>query len=195
MTLGLFGGTFDPIHNGHLKVANIVMSIFNLDQIMFVPAGMPYLKNDIDVSPSQHRYKMVELAIHSNKKFKVSDMEINRSGPSYTIDTVQNIERQGVKPVVIFGLDVINKMDRWHNSTKVLKECEIIVVSRPNESALILNDVIKTDENWLNIKHVEIDTPNISSTDIRNRIKQGKSIDCLVPQSIKSYIIKNQLYK
>ena len=194
MNIGLFGGTFDPIHYGHISTALSVRGMLSLDQVCLVPAGEPYLKTPQELSPKKMRLAMVELAVADHERLVVSDLEIRRKGPSYTLDTVRWFQKKGHDVVVILGIDSVLSMPKWRNAEALLRECRIAAVTRqgwdqggifgllPEEAAKVI-DVLA------------LETPDISSTKIRSFVKKGMAIDHLVPDSVACYIRKNGLYE
>lgn len=195
--VGIMGGTFDPIHLGHLVVANEVLDIYKLDEIIFVPSGNPPHKTGR--TSSWHRYLMTNLATMSNSKFTVSDIEIKKVGKSYSLDTMQELHNiyKNTEFYFITGYDAVIDLPNWHEPTKLLQLCKFIAVSRPG---IIKEDVdVKIEEIKKNlngdIELMQVPMLQISSTDIRNRFKNGNSSKYLLPESVEQYIIKNNLYR
>jgi len=195
--VGIMGGTFDPIHSGHLVIANEVLNIYNLDEIIFIPAGNPPHKKEIGASPLD-RYIMAAMATLSNDKFNVSDIEIKNPQKSYTLNTITELTKIYINTEFYFitGADSIIGLPNWHESKKLLKLCKFIAVSRPGISKEIVQaNIEKIRENFNgNIELLQAPMLQISSTDIRNRIKNGKSAKYLLPEPVEQYIIKNSLY-
>lgn len=196
--VGIMGGTFDPIHLGHLVVANEVLNIYNLDKIIFVPAGNPPHKIGMRAS-SWDRYFMTNLATMSNNKFTVSDLEVKSSDKSYTLNTLKefHILYPETEFYFITGTDAVIDIPNWHEPRELLKLCKFIAVSRPGISKE--NAEFKIDEirNSLNahIEILQVPMLQISSTDIRDRFKRGVSAKYLLPESVEQYILKNNLYR
>ncbi len=193
MRTGLFGGTFDPIHTGHLIVAETVRSDFKLDRILFIPAEKPPHKRDSYLSPSTVRLKMVELAISRHPNFEISDVEIQRGGTSYTVDTVRWFleSKEWRKDVLylIVGSDSLLEMETWRDSTIILEKIQTLVVERPGF------DWEKGDKRFLKkVTLVQIPLVDISSTEIRRRVREGKSIRYWVPEKVENYIQRKGLY-
>lgn len=189
--IGIMGGTFNPIHYGHLLAAEEARQEFNLEEIIFVPCARPPHKNQQDIAHPEDRYKMTCLAISSNKYFKASDIEIRREGMSYSQDTVIEFKKlyQEAKIFFITGADAIAEIDTWKNASELPKLCEFIAVNRPQHK-------LKIKEEYLKFTHIlEIPGVAISSTEIRQRIQQGKSIKYLVPEEVERYIYEHRLYK
>ncbi|MCI6870721.1 MAG: nicotinate-nucleotide adenylyltransferase [Selenomonadales bacterium] len=197
--VGILGGTFDPIHVGHLMTAEAVRDEYHLDKVIFIPAAVPPHKQNQDVTEAMHRYVMTVLATCSNPNFEVSDIEMNRPGPSYTIDTIRELlERFGEDTEFYFitGADAIQEIHTWDRIEELLEMCHFIGASRQG----CLPDVnqIKASFGELGKRKIHrLETPEleISSTDIRNRIKKGYSIKYIVPTAVEQYIYKQGLYR
>ena len=197
--VGILGGTFDPIHVGHLMTAEAVRDEYHLDKVIFIPAAVPPHKQNQDVTEAMHRYVMTVLATCSNPNFEVSDIEMNRTGPSYTIDTIRELlERFGEDTEFYFitGADAIQEIHTWDRIEELLEMCHFIGASRQG----CLPDVnqIKASFGELGKRKIHrLETPEleISSTDIRNRIKKGYSIKYIVPTAVEQYIYKQGLYR
>lgn len=195
----IMGGTFDPIHYGHLLAAERVREELNLDCIFFIPSGNPPHKDYDGMASSVHRYNMVECAVTSNPFFKILDIEINRDGYSYTIDTVnQLIELMGsrCKLYFIIGADNAGDILNWKNARELITKIEFIAVTRPGqwEEKLKYNVSVLRDEGC-SIEVLEMPLVPITSTEIRKRVKNNKSVRYLVPEEVGKYIYKNNLYK
>ena len=186
-TLAIMGGTFDPIHYGHLMAAEQVRHRFNCDKVLFIPAARSPHKTDSVISPAKHRLAMTRLAIASNSYFEVSTLEINRSGLSYTIDTIKAIKKIYCPKQLYFitGADAILGIAEWKNPEELLKLCYFVAVSRPGY-----------DIDNLQQKIISIDIPAlaISSTEIRRRVRAGEPVKYMLPESVEEYIKKQQLY-
>lgn len=195
--IGIMGGTFDPVHMGHLFVANEVLNIYGLDEIIFIPAGNPPHKRGT-AACSYDRYIMTQLATLSNDRFTVSDIEIKKEEKSYTLKTMLEFKQIYPKAEFYFitGTDAVIDLPSWHNPGELLKICRFIAVLRPGNS---LEDA-KTKIEEINRKyngHIELyQAPmlQISSTDIRSRFKNGMSARYLLPESVEQYILKHRLY-
>lgn len=190
MAIGIYGGTFDPIHHGHLITAQAVLEKRNLEKIVFIPAYISPLKTEMKNSSSEHRIKMVELAIEENKYFTVSKLELDRKNVSYTIDTLLELKISYTDIELIIGYDNLLVFHKWYKPEKILELCKLIVLHREV-------DKIPEKKNQFYDKAVILDTPTIeiSSTEIRNRVSNNLQIDYLVPLKVKEYIYKNGLYK
>ena len=195
--VGIFGGTFDPIHIGHLIVAETIMDEFNLDKVVFIPAAVPPHKLDKQISPAKHRYMMTMLAPCSNPRFQVSDMEMHRQGPSYSRDTLaQLIEEHGrdTEFYFIVGADSVENLHTWNRIDELLTMCHFIGASRPG----CMPDMEKIAQRFgpLAEKIHCLETPEleISSTEIRHRVGQKRTIRYIVPETVEQYIYKEKLY-
>ena len=195
--IGIMGGTFDPIHFGHLVIANEVLDKYNMEKIIFIPAGNPPHKKTPNASSSD-RYLMANLATISNDKFVVSNIEIMKEGKSYTMNTVKElINTYGdTEFYFITGADALIDLPNWHEPDKLLKLCKFIAVSRPGFNLLEIEKTIQTIKNQYDgqIELLQVPMLQISSTDIRERIKIGRSAKYLLPETVEQYIIKNNLY-
>lgn len=195
--VGIFGGTFDPIHMGHLIVAETIMDEFHLDKVVFIPAAVPPHKLDKQISPAKHRYMMTMLATCSNPRFQVSDMEMHRQGPSYSRDTLaQLLEEHGrdTKFYFIVGADSVENLHTWNRIDELLTMCHFIGASRPG----CMPDMEKIAQRFgpLAEKIHCLETPEleISSTEIRHRVGQKRTIRYIVPETVEQYIYKEKLY-
>jgi nicotinate-nucleotide adenylyltransferase len=194
--MGLMGGTFNPIHYGHLVAAETAREAFGLERVIFVPAGAPPHKPDPAVAPAEHRYLMTFLATASNTRFDTSRAELDRTGPSYTSDTLRHFRRThpDVRWFFITGADAVMDMPSWHAVADIFRQAEVIAVSRPGYS-LAMRDLRNALGDLAGqIHHLEVPALAISSSDVRVRLAQGLSIRYLVPESVEQYIYKNGLY-
>lgn len=190
---GIFGGTFNPIHTGHLIIAEELREKLNLERLVFVPARSPPHKEDPAMVSPHHRYQMISLAINSNSHFEASDVEMNRHGRSYTVDTLEtfrSIYPEETKLFFIMGLDQALEIPTWKDPDKLFSLAEIVVVSRPGYSVDGLREDIEKRVHWLKCRSIDI-----SSTEIREKVRRGESIRYLVPKSVEDYIYSNGLYR
>lgn len=199
--IGVMGGTFDPIHYGHLVTAEEALVQFRLDQVLFVPSGLPPHKERGQVSDPEGRYLMTFLATASNPRFAVSRLEIDRPGPSYTIDTIRELAAHypGVELFYITGADAILQILRgeWEQSAELLGMCQFIAATRPG-FALDLDTMRRTNctgRPLENVHVMSIPAMAISSTDIRARVRGGRPIKYLVPETVEAFIYKHGLYR
>ena len=188
LRIGILGGTFDPIHHGHLVAASEVASVFKLDEVIFVPTGQPWQKGG--VTEGEHRYLMSVIATASNPRFKVSRVDIDREGPTYTVDTLRDIKAAYPDAELFFitGADAVAQILAWKDVDKIWELANFIAVSRPGHK-LVIPDVPTGA-----IETLEIPALAISSTDIRRRLAETKPIWYLVPDGIVQYIAKHKLY-
>ena len=198
MRIGIMGGTFDPIHFGHLAMAEEAREIFSLDQILFIPSARPPHKVEKFITPEVHRLMMTFLATQSNEKFQVSPMEILRDGLSYTLDTMNQLEKKfGAETELFFiiGADSMADLPKWHKSKELVEKVHFIATTRPGVKVDL--DEVRNffGEDAKNIFQVAVPGMEISSTDIRERVKSGRSIKYLVPEVVEEYILKENLYK
>ena len=186
--IGVMGGTFDPIHNGHLVAASEVAAAFNLDEVIFVPTGSPYLKQE--ALPAEHRYLMTVIATASNPRFKVSRIDIDRGGDTYTVDTLTEMKAMHPDADLFFisGADAIAQILAWKEPERLWDLAHFVAVSRPGHNLTIP----KAPEG--SISSLEIPALAISSTDVRARARSGKPVWYLVPDGVVQYIAKNELY-
>lgn len=200
MNVGVLGGTFDPIHMGHLIIAEEVRARLGLGEVLFVPAGQPWLKlnNANSISSAEHRLEMVRLAIADEPAFRLSAMEIDRPGPSYTVDTIAELRSQigaDDKLFFILGWDNLNQLPRWHQPLRLVKLCRLVPVRRVDFASPDL-DSLEAAIPGLSQSLVMLDTPQIeiSSSEIRARVARGLSIHQLVPEPVERYVIEHGLY-
>ena len=188
--VGIFGGTFDPIHHGHLITAQSVREIRNLDKIIFIPSFISPHKSDvISVSP-EHRLKMLQLAVEGVDFFEVSDYEINREGISYTIDTLKEFKKKYDELEFIIGYDNIFKFHSWKEPDQIMSLTKVLVLERKSSKPHPFDDKYVEQAIFVETRGIEI-----SATDIRKRVKQGMPIHYLVPEKVKKYIYSFNLYK
>lgn len=199
-SIGIIGGTFNPIHNGHLKLAEVAREIFNLDKIVFIPTGTPPHKGLTELVEKEHRYNMVKLAIKGTKGFDISRIELNRSGYSYAIDTFNILKKKygkGTKLYYIMGLDSINEILSWKKPIELLKICNFIVATRPKSKIRTFKRLLKFPPIAKYSAHIHLIEMNmdISASDIRKKIKSDGVPSGILPKAVADYISKNKLYK
>lgn len=189
--LGVMGGTFDPIHHGHLVAASEVAARFELDEVVFVPTGTPSFKQDVAVSPAEHRYLMTVIATASNPSFTVSRVDIDRPGLTYTVDTLRDLarERPDADLYFITGADAIAQILSWKDSAELFELAQFVAVTRPGHQLTV--DGLPADR----VSQWEIPALAISSTDVRARAQAGKPVWYLVPDGVVQYIAKHGLYR
>lgn len=189
--VGIMGGTFDPIHNGHLVAASEVMDAFDLDQVVFVPAATQPFKEGRKVASAEHRYLMTVIATASNNRFTVSRVDIDRGGLTYTYDTLRELHREepDVDWFFITGADALASILRWKNADELFSLAHFVGVTRPGHDL----DVSGLPQDVISI--VEIPALSISSSDCRQRVQSGKPVWYLVPDGVVQYIDKHDLYR
>jgi len=203
--IALFGGTFNPIHNGHLLVAEEIRTKYNLDKVLFVPSYLPPHKEATDLADPAQRLIMTHLATVNNPCFEVSSVEMDRGGKSYSIDTVRHFRAMygdSVQIYFILGADTLMEFTTWKNSEELLRLCRFIAVNRPGyDIPKILNyrfisagGTPMSDDLFDNIITEDVARMDVSSTQIRQRVKEWKSIKYLVPDPVEQFIHNQQLY-
>ena len=196
MSIGVLGGTFDPIHMGHLVVAEEARIKLGFKQVLFVPAGQPWLKLDRDVTTASHRVEMVRRAIEDNPHFKLCTLEIERTGPSYTVDTLTMLREQlasGESLFFILGRDTLAGLPSWKEPKKLVQLCRLVVAPRLGSKNL---KHLETDIPGLLDNIIQLDMPviGISASGIRQRVSQGLSIRYWVPAEVVKYIAEQKIY-
>lgn len=198
MKIGIMGGTFDPIHFGHLATAEAVREIFTLDEIIFIPAARPPHKLGRNVTDEKHRLAMTILATRSNKFFRVSDMELKRTGLSYTLDTVNELHKifgDSAEIFFIIGADSLADLSKWYAAQELVEKCHFIATTR--QGVDIDFSAVESFFGAAAIEHIHrVTTPGleISSTDLREKVRLGRSIKYLVPEAVEEYILRKGLY-
>lgn len=191
------GGTFDPIHYGHLLMAEEARQAFALDRVVFVPNGRPAHKKVYAVSSPEDRYAMTLLATASNPYFRCSRMEVERPGTSYTIDTLRAIRATHPDLDALYfitGADAVLEILTWHEYDRLTEECRFIAVTRPGFVLERMRDVVSAE--FLNrVSFLPIPALEISSTDIRRRVREGRSVKYLTPEAVEDYVQQNGLYR
>ncbi len=187
--IGVMGGTFDPIHHGHLVAASEVAHSFDLDEVVFVPTGLPWQKDK--VTEGEHRYLMTVIATASNPQFTVSRVDIDRDGPTYTIDTLRDLKasRPDAELFFITGADAITQILGWRNHDELWSLAHFVAVSRPGH--VLSTEGLPSED----VSQLEVPALAISSTDCRARVREGKPVWYLVPDGVVQYIAKHHLYR
>ena len=198
LRVGVFGGTFDPVHVGHLIAAEEARVDLSLDQVLFIPAGQPWFKTGRPVTVADHRLAMVELAVAPNPSFRVSDTEIRRPGPTYTADTLEELRGElgpDVEMYVILGLDALAELGRWYRPDRVLEMATVIGMRRPGTHEFDPQS-LETISARAASGAVILDSPliEVSGAELRRRVSEGRSIKYLVPDSVEDYIREHALY-
>ena len=199
MKIGVFGGTFDPIHLGHLAIADEAMKLLGLNKVIFMPAGQPYFKDKRTISPAEDRVKMIKLAITDRPAYSISRLEIERPGPSYAVESVAKIKKE-LNPTdevfFIMGWDSVMSLHLWHEAEMLIHLCRIVAAPRPRYP----KPDLKSLERGLpgiagRVVLMERPLIDISATQIRERVRKHLSINGLVPSAIEGYIRENGLYR
>ena len=196
MRIGILGGTFDPIHFGHLVLAQEALEKLHLKKVIFIPCYLPPHKYRQNITEAKIRFKMVTLAIKSNSKFSASSLEIDRKGKSYSVETLCQLTNIFAKPTRLFfitGSDSIKELVRWKDISKVVKLAQFVIAQRPHYPVPPKGSPLfkKISEG---IQFITVTSLNISSSQIRRNVKEKKSIQYLVPEEVGRFIVKNKLY-
>jgi nicotinate-nucleotide adenylyltransferase len=218
LKVGVFGGTFNPIHYGHLRAAEEVREKLGFDRILFIPSGKPPLKTK-DIAAVAHRFEMARLAVLDNTFFEISDIETKRTGKSYTVKTIENLKKEcpSMEFYLILGIDAFLDTPNWRHPERLIELANFVIISRPGFRFADLRQSPYIQKiNSRNLKRIDdaeqdictlalesrreavligITPMQISATVIRNALKEGKSIKYLLPAEVRSYIINNKLYK
>ena len=190
--IGVMGGTFDPIHHGHLVAASEVAASFELDEVVFVPTGAPWQKVDRAVSPAEDRYLMTVIATASDPRFSVSRVDVDRDGPTYTLDTLRDLQAaypEAGELYFITGADALAQLLSWRDVESLFALAHFVGVTRPGH--VLADPGLPSGE----VSLVEVPALAISSTEIRDRVSSGRPIDYLVPEGVARYIAKRRLYR
>jgi nicotinate-nucleotide adenylyltransferase len=200
--IGLLGGTFDPIHYGHLVIAEEVRYVLHLDEMVFIPTGQPPHKPGRIVTAAQYRVAMLELAIGSNPHFAISLIDVERSGPSYTVDTLRQLRKEwGTNTALYFviGWDSLQELHTWHDSAGILEQLTYLVavrrpgyVEEPGYNELLEAQLPGIQQRLLVIPAPQLD---ISATDLRQRVAEGRPIKYQTPEAVEQYIAQHGLYR
>ena len=194
--LGVMGGTFDPIHYGHLVAAEEALHQFELDQVVFVPTGDPWMKEHAVVSPAEDRYLMTVIATAGDAKFRVSRMEIDREGPTYTVDTLRDLRtelRETTDLFFVTGADAMLEIFQWKDPAELFELAHLIAATRPGYDLEAFT--ANTPQGHPDVTVMQVPALAISSTDIRARVAAGRPIRYLLPEGVTTYIEKAGLYR
>ena len=198
MKIGILGGTFDPIHNGHLAIAEEARTFLNLTEVLFLPAGQPWMKSAQPISAAVHRVEMIRLAIEGMPYAKISTIEIEHKGPSYSVNTVAKLKAQSDEAsdlYFVIGWDSLAQLPRWKEPSKLIEMCFLVAAPRPGyvppDMKALEAEIPDLSKRVILMNKPKID---ISATDIRNRVAQGLSIKRLVPEKVAAYIREKGLY-
>ena len=193
--IGVFGGTFDPIHNGHLSVARFALEHGNLDMVLLVPAGRPWLREGTPTASAEHRLRMVELAVTGEPGLAVSDIDVTREGDTFTVDTLADLRAiygDSVELVLIVGVDSALQMDRWDRASKLRSLCTVVVVGRPGEE---WSSDLSEAHPAFGAEYFEGPMLDISATRLRNALGGGEDVERFLPVPVLKYIEKHRLYR
>ena len=187
--IGLFGGTFDPIHQGHVEVADTVRAVLDLDRMLVVVANHPWQKQDRPVTPAEDRFAMVVAALADHPDLEPSRLELDRGGPSYTIDTVRHLldEEPAAEVFVVVGADVVADLDTWHEHEQLRERVTLAVVDRPGV------DQVRPPAGWRSVR-VAVSPVDVSSTELRTILESGGSVAGLVPEAVIRCMSERGLY-
>ncbi len=188
--IGIYGGTFDPIHLGHLITAQFVLEQRKLEKILFIPCNISPHKIGFHSTPAEHRLNMVKIATASNPLFEVSDYEIQKGDVSYTLDTIKHFVDTGNEIELVIGYDNLLVFDKWKEPDEILKLAKVVVLKRHSQSG-----ENKSNKYFSQVEFLDTPIIDISSTDIRDRVRNRKSIKYLLPDDVIDYINRNELYK
>lgn len=192
MNVGIYGGSFDPPHIGHLILAEYAGEQLGLQEVLFIPSSVPPHKQGVSMTPPEHRLAMVRLATERNPRFVVSDSEIRRGGVSYTVETIEELhrERPGDALFFLLGADNLRDFDTWRNPQRILELVTLVVMTRPGFTIAGTKYASSAQVRTLDVPDIEV-----ASRDIRRRVQQGQSIQYLVPSAVQDYIRQHRLYR
>jgi nicotinate-nucleotide adenylyltransferase len=198
MRAGVFGGTFDPIHRGHLAAARSIQATLKLDKVIFAPAGYPWMKAGAPVSPVKDRVEMVRLAVARHKAFELCTIEADRTGPSYAVDTVDTLRRhlgRGSDLFFLLGSDALTDIAKWREPQRLIQLCQLVAYARPG-CQLPRMEILEAAIPGVSqrVTFVQVPQVDIRATDIRRRVAEGRSVQRLVPRAVERYILEHGLY-
>ncbi|PKB79374.1 MAG: nicotinate (nicotinamide) nucleotide adenylyltransferase [SAR202 cluster bacterium Io17-Chloro-G9] len=199
MRVGLLGGTFDPVHLAHLQLAEAALGDLNLDQVIFVPTGEPWLKAGQPLSPACIRLAMVRLAIGDRPEFSVSEIEVNRPGPTYTVDTLEQLTTElgpELELLLILGMDALEHFHRWKEPGRILELCRLAVAGRTGQQGFTLQTFLtQFPAAAQRVAFLPVLLPEISATQVRSRVARKDSLVEFVPSEVADYIRRLGLYR
>ena len=198
MKIGVLGGTFDPIHNGHLAAAEQAIARLKLEEVIFMPVGQPWLKREQYITPAEHRLQMVRLAIAGKPYFEMSAMEVERDGPSYTVDTMAELRSQldaGDELFFILGWGSLAELPHWREPARLIQLCRLVAVPRPGSPTPDL-EALESTIPGISRQVILLDKPriDISASAVRQRVARGLPVQHVVPESVAGYIAQHRLY-
>ncbi len=190
----MFGGTFDPIHRGHLAIAQFALQEAELDLVLMVPAGRPWLRDEAPMASAEHRLRMTQLAVENEPNFEVSGVDVVREGATYTVDTLVDLGDEygeDVEFVLVLGADSARQMDSWERSDELRRLCSVLVIGRPGEERL---ENLAASHPAYGARYLEGPMLDVSATRLRSRLAAGEDVSDSVPGAVERYIRKNGLY-
>ncbi|MEI3377232.1 MAG: nicotinate-nucleotide adenylyltransferase [Coriobacteriales bacterium] len=195
--IGIMGGTFDPVHNGHLAVAASVAKQLDLDRVLFIPTGNPNFKQGLKIAPASERAHMVALAIKGEPLFQLDLREVERSGVTYTADTLEELTRchEGAQLFFIMGTDSALTLPGWKRAEDVARLCTVVVAKRPGQSTRQVREVLAASLLDFDVVYLDVPQVDVSSTQLRERIAQGRDVSDMIPTSVMAYIDQTGLYQ
>ena len=194
MRLGIYGGTFDPIHNGHVKAAKEFLTRFNLDKLIIVPAGNPPHKQMGLKDDPNHRLKMCRLAFEGEDRIEVSDIEIRRDGKNYTVITLRDLKKSEDTMYFLCGTDKLYSFDKWYCFEEILEMCTLVCVRRDNEYSITDQMADLKKKYGAKIEILDIDVLELSSTEVREKLRLGENVSKMLPLEVYKYLTCNKLY-
>lgn len=199
MRRGILGGTFDPVHTGHLILAQEMTWRLGLDEMLFMPAGLPWMKREEELTTQEHRRAMVQLAIAGDRRFRLTTIELDRPGETYTVDTLEELrggEMAQDELLLVMGVDTLNTMHRWKSPGRILELARLAVAIRPGHQGMDLRELEAIDPTaGERIMSVRMPLIEISGTELRRRVKVGEPVRYLVPEPVAEYIEEYGLYR
>jgi nicotinate-nucleotide adenylyltransferase len=198
MRLGILGGTFDPIHYAHLAIAEEARVQLGLDRVLFVPAGQPPHKPHMSITPVEHRLSMLELALASNSHFAISHVDLERPGPSYTVDTLVLLQAQWGPEAelhLIVGADSLLEMHTWYRPRRIADLAHLVVAPRPDHPLDLSDQALSLLGRSHPVRFIQVPLLAISGSDLRKRVREGSSIKYYLPEEVESHIRRHQLYR
>jgi nicotinate-nucleotide adenylyltransferase len=200
MRIGVFGGTFDPVHLGHLILAEQCREQAQLDRVLFIPSARPPHKRDQPLTAFRHRVEMMQFAVAGHPVFRIDELEEKRAGPSYTADTLEELRRRDPEAQLwlMIGADCVPDIPSWHEPARIISAAGLLIVARPGSptwsDAELRTNLGMSPESVLNYQTVHMPLIEIASRDIRRRVREGRSIRFLVPRAVECYIETYHLY-
>ena len=199
MAVGILGGTFDPVHLAHLQLAASAVTHLDLEQVLFVPTGRPWLKAGQYLSPAEHRVAMVQLAISDNPRYVLSDLEVERPGPTYTVDTLEELEQAGScdsEDYLVLGMDALEHFHRWKEPERILQLCRLAVAPREGHQGFSLDRFVgQFPQAADRVVQLPVTLPEISATEVRSCARRTGALERFVPAAVAEYIQRVGLYR